>query len=225
MPDETTTPDPESIAKRVVQMLRGARQAPDGGEDGLEDIGGDRRGYVSVDRLRREIDKRKALERKLADIEDSVTELGTSYDARLEALKKGTADEVTRIGQVHAEDLRLVDMGVTDPLGRKTVRDAWAMQPKTGRAASPADWFQGLQQAHQAHVDDPKAHPEAPAIPRPLAPYIAPAAKQAAPAPAPQRRSAPPPGPRPAASGFEGLDGSQGIDVLFGQIHAMESQG
>jgi len=217
MADDTTA---DSLANAILSKLRGARSRSDDDDLDLEGEVGGRRGYVRIERLRREIDKRRAAEDLLEELGGKVEQLGSAYETQLGDLKAQTAQEVTRITTQHQEDLRLVDLGVTDPLGRSIVREAWGALPKTGRPASAGDWYEQLRQAHAAHAEDPKTH-EAPSVPRPLQPYLtAPEASAAE-----SRLPPTPTGPRPGQTGLEGLDPSQGIDALMTALRGMDIGG
>ena len=201
--------DLDGFAAKLLAAVSRAR--PAGGDDDDNTSGG----KVPVERLRREIDKRKAMEAQLADIGEQVKGLQTNYAAEMERFKTGTADEVKRISMLHAEDLGLVDQGLTDPLGRQALRMAWEAAPKDARGKSPAEWWQGITAAQAAHMADPKANPAAPAIPRVLSAYLpAPAADPPKAAP-----KGTPAGPgKPQANGLDTFDPAAGVDAFFASL-------
>ena len=63
------------------------------------------------------------------------------------------------MAQRHAEDIKLVEHGIKDDLGRSALRQAWESQPKDARGKSPADWWGQQVAALEAHRADPEAAP------------------------------------------------------------------
>lgn len=185
-----------SLADRLAQAL-GRNSAP--ADDDADDYGRRPRS-VPYDRLQREIDKRRQLEADLADLGARFEQLQTGYQGRIGELQASTAEQLKAIGTRHAEDIALIDAGLTDAMGRQVVRQAWESMPKEGRSKSPAAWWQSTLEAHAAHLADPE-QAAAPNVPRPLTPYLP--APEPAPEPQANRRGSMlprEPRPREAAS-------------------------
>ena len=176
-----------TLADKIARAL--GRNPATGDEDDGDDYGRGR--SVPRERLNREIDRRKRLEADLAELQTSLQTLQDGYTSQIEAFKAATAEQVKGLGQRHAEDIALIDAGLTDAMGRQVVRQAWEAAPKDARGRSPAEWWGQTLEAHRAHLADPETA-AAPTVPRPLTPYL-PAAEAPAPSPAPAQR----PGSRP----------------------------
>jgi len=167
MADEKTT-DYDGIADRILAKLRGASKSSEDLDDD-PDLDSGKRGYVRVDRLRREIDRRKALEQQLAEVVPQVEGL----KGGLAKLREDTAADLGRVTARHAEDIELIDLGMTDAIGRSALRAAWGGMPKADRGKSASEWWGGQIEATKAHYADPEKA-EAPTLPRALQPYLPP---------------------------------------------------
>lgn len=172
--------DPDSLAERITRSITSAmgRRNSDDGDD-YEYSG---RGRVPYDRFRQVVDARKGLEAELSELRAQVEQLQQGYKSQLDAIKSETADQMKQVAQRHQEDLRLVEHGIKDDLGRAALRQAWESQPKDQRGKSPAEWWGQQVEALNKHRENPD---EAPAVevPRVLQGYL-PAAPAPAPAPA-----------------------------------------
>lgn len=221
MPDDQPI-DVDSLATKILQAL-GRRRPAD--EDEPDDDY--RRGRVPQERLRREIDKRRAAEAALADMQTQVESLQAGYRGQIADIKRATADQVKLIGQRHAEDLSLVDAGLTDALGRQALRAAWDASAPDGRGKSPAAWWTQTLAAHKLHGEDGEKN-AAPTVPRTLIPYL-----PAAEAPpqnqqtngwgaAARARSAPPAGPaRSSDRGIAAVPIDQGMEDFFAGLRRL----
>ena len=204
-----------SILAGLTKHLRGSK------EDDYDDPDDYGNGKIPRHRLQREIDKRRAAEAALQELAGKVDQLEQGYRSQVEQMQTATADQVSTIGKRHAEDLALVDAGITDVLGRQAVRTAWEKLPKDARGKSAADWWRGSVQALEAHRADPESHPAAPEIPRTLAGYV-PQVSEAAP-----ETNGTPKGP-PSALGpaqIPGLDSvppDQGMDAYLAGLRSLE---
>lgn len=157
----------DGILARLKKSL-GRGGADPGGE--LDDeFGGASK--VPMHRFRQVIAERNQARQDLEEISGQLTQLQQGYQQQVDALKAEAADQVKGIGQRHAEDLELVDLGLRDPLGRKALRDAWEAQPKDARGKSAVDWWKSTLEARQAHAADPEKA-AAPDIPRVLSGYV-----------------------------------------------------
>jgi len=193
-----------------------------GGSSGDDDDHGHRPRSVPYGRLQREIDKRKALEGALQDLGGQVESLKATYEGKLGKVREDTAVELKRIQGGHAEDLALVDAGVTDPLGRRAVRSAWSELPKDGRGKSAAEWWKGIKGAHEAHTADPEKA-EAPTVPRTLQTYLptGEAGGGKGGGGGKPRGAAPPAGPgKRADKGIESVPIDQGMEAFFSGLRA-----
>lgn len=116
----------------------------------------------------------RQLTRQNRELRTSLEALGpqaeTIVATRVREVQEAAAKEVERITRTHAEDMTLHEAGLTDPLGRRTLRQAWEGVAKAERGDSPVAWWAQQVEAHKAHVADP-AKP-APAVPRPLTVYL-----------------------------------------------------
>jgi len=185
---------------------------------------------VPVDRLRREIDARKALETSLAEMRSQVEQLQQGYTQAAGVLREQAAGQVKELGLRHQEDLAMVDLGLTDGLGRQTLRAAWDGAPKDVRGKSPAEWWQGQVAAHRAHQADPEKA-AAPVVPKPLQPYLPAPEQQPAQQravwqqPAVQQRAAPPgaPGPAKVGGGLDTVPIDQGMESFFQGLRSISS--
>jgi hypothetical protein len=174
--------DPDTLAQRIARALESATSRR-GDADDLDDYDAPRGGRVPYDRFAAKAREARDLRAELEAIRAQVADLQTGYASQLEAIQTTTAEEVKTMAQRHAEDLRLVEHGIKDDLGRAALRQAWEAQPRDGRGKSPADWWGQQVQALEAHRADPEAAP-AVEVPRVLQGYLPPAP---APAPAPAR--------------------------------------
>ena len=204
-----------SILAGLTKHLRGSN---DDDYDDPDDYGS---GKIPRHRLQREIDKRRAAEAALQELAGKVDQLEQGYRSQVDQMQATTAEQVSTIGKRHAEDLALVDAGITDVLGRSAVRTAWEKLPTAARGKSAADWWRGSVQALEAHRADPESHPAAPEIPRTLAGYV-PQVSAAAP-----ETNGTPKGP-PSALGpaqIPGLDSvptDQGMDAYLAGLRSLE---
>lgn len=142
-----------------------------GGDDDFDDLDSSGSGRVPMHRFRQVVAERNEARAALEEMSNQVAQLKQGYEQKLQAFQAETADEVKAIGQRHAEDLQLVDLGLRDPLGRKALRDAWSAQPKESRGKSPIEWWQGTLEARKAHAADPEKA-AAPTIPTVLSGYL-----------------------------------------------------
>jgi len=201
--------DVESLAKKLMEMLGKHKPAGDLDDDG------DGRGpprSVPYHRLVEERAARKAADTALADLATQVAALQQGYDQRLAKVREDVAGEVKTIGQRHLEDLALVDAGMTDHLGRQTLRVAWDAAPKESRGKSPVEWWATITAAQQAHLADPEKA-KAPEVPRPLQPYLpAPAAEMKQERRQEQQQSAW--GAKPGAASAPGKTTARGVDDI-----------
>lgn len=213
MADDTGAkpPDADNLVATLLARLGAAkRDVRDDGDDPDEPSGG----KVSVERLRREIARRRAIEEQVAAIGAEVGGLRKAHTDALAALRAEAATQVQAIGAQHVEDLALVDAGLTDPLGRAALRSAWGALPEAQRGKSAADWWRTSLEARAAHVaDETKPAPE---IPRTLTAYLP------TPAPAPGNGKQTPAAPTPAAPGkatgqtdIAAFDATTGMDALL----------
>jgi len=215
MPD---TPDETGILSRLDKLLRG-RESTSSDDDDI-DLGPSR---VPVERLRREIDKRRALEGQLTELRQQVEALGAGHKTALDGIKAETAGQLKAIGQAHAEDLALVDLGLSDPIGRKTLREVYGAIPQESRPKSPVDFWRSQVEAQRAHLADPK-QATAPEVHRTMTPYL-----PAAPAAAAQQRppAAPPsiPGAPAGPMDLSAIPLDQGMDAFLTGLRGLANPG
>lgn len=164
----------ESLANKILAGLGklglgGNGRAPDLDDDDLDGRGPPSK--VPYHRFREERQARQRLEAALQEVQGQVEQLEAGYKAQLTELQEQAADQVKRIGQRHQEDITLIDAGLTDAVGRKTLRSVWEDLPKDARGKSAAEWWTGVLAQHKAHGEDSKAN-AAPDVPRPLSPYL-----------------------------------------------------
>jgi hypothetical protein len=156
----TTTPAPteDGILRRLAAVL--SQQPRDDDDDHAE---GKPIPYHRWAEGRRQL--REARE-ALAALQAQVEQLRTAHVAALAEVRTAAAREVRDLGQRHAEDLALVDLGVTDPGGREALRAEFLRIPEATRPKEgPARWWTDLLAAR-------KAKPEETAIPRTLLAYL-----------------------------------------------------
>ena len=216
--DQQQQVDVDGLAARVLAAI--GKHRPAGDED--EDEYDRRPRAVPYDRLRREIDRRRQLEKALADLGKDVEALQQARAAELKKFREDTAAEVKRIGQQHAEDLALVDAGLTDAMGRQVARAAWEAAPKDQRGKSVAEYWSGLVAAHKAHLADPDKA-QAPEVPRPLTPYL-PQAEEGGEGAGKGRAGAsgPPAGPQPRqVKGIDAIPNGQGMDAFIAGLRSL----
>ena len=216
--------DLDDLVSKLMTKL-GRRSDVNDDDDG-EDYGRGR-GRVPQERLRREIDKRRAAERDLADVRTQVEALQKGYADQLKAFQEAAASEVSQIGKRHVEDLALRDAALTDALGRQALRTAWQAQPKDRRGKSASEWWTSILDGQKLHREDPEKN-AAPTIPRTIAAYL-PSEETPATKPtgngAPARSgwgSGPPAGPRrPAAKGLDAVPVDKGMDAFFAGLRGL----
>lgn len=170
-----------------------------------------------LERLGREREKRQRAESALSELSAQVEQLQAGYRSSLDALKTEAAESVKMIGLRHTEDLQMVDLGVTDDLGRQTIRTAWDRLPKDTRGKSPAEWWSGQVEAQRAHLADPKAA-TAPEVPKALAAYLpaAPATGDNGAGGQPRGAGGPPGGPAKGAGfSLDDIPTDQGFDAFL----------
>jgi len=177
--------DPDSLAERITRSITSAMSRRSGDEGDDYEYQG--RGRVPYDRFRQQVDARKSLEAELTELRAQVEQLQTGYQSQLDQIKAETAEQMKTVAQRHQEDIRLVEHGIKDDLGRAALRQAWESQPKDARGKSPAEWWGQQVEALEAHRANPE---EAPAVevPRVLQGYLP---STPAPAPAPSRGGPP----------------------------------
>lgn len=188
MPDSATdtTPqiDADSLAQRIAKALRLGKSDPDlddpdtnaelatvkGLRARLSEVSSQRRKLAEeVEAIRGEVDGYRA--KTVAEVEAAkqaaakqVADLRKQFDTDLEArmaTARGMADE----------DLALSDLGIRDPLGRKTLRMVHESLPEAERGEGPVQWWKTVTEAHAAHVADPKTA-KAPTVPTPLIGFL-----------------------------------------------------
>jgi len=187
--------DFDALAKKITASLRGApRPAIDDEEEPTSRGGRSAEGTIAT--MRAEI---KALRAREAALAQDFADFQAAAKANDAKIREDAAGQVAGLAQRHAEDLTLTQHGVTDPLGRETVRRAWDAQPKDSRGKSPSDWWGQQVAATKAAAADPKL--QAPEVPTPLRGYL-PAVE--APKAQPQRGAAP--GQPQAPWGGAGVD-------------------
>ena len=143
--------------------------------------------------LRKANERIKELEPLAARVPDleAVAAKVPEYETRLAALTSEHSATLSRL----TEDLAMADVGLTDPLGRDTVRLVYGRLPEKDRPAL-GDYVRGLTA-------------EGAEVPKPLQPYFT----RATPAESPPRNAAPP--PRNAAPpATPGADGSNLLKLL-----------
>lgn len=160
------TEETDGLLAKITQLMQRAPAPSDEGDD--HEYNGN--GKVPVDRLRREIDRRKAAEKHSTDMGGMIEQLTAEYKAKLAAVKAAAADTVTAQAKRQAEDLGLVELGVTDPAGRAAVRGAWDALPAGERGKSPGAWWGETLTARNAHAGDDTL--PGPNIPRTLVGYL-----------------------------------------------------
>ncbi len=117
--------------------------------------------------------EKKALQAANAEMATAFEDYKKGAQAEIAKVRETAAGEVAGLATRHAEDMALTSQGVTDALGRDTVRRAWDAAPKDSRGKSPAEWWQKQVEAHKAHAaspDDPKI--QAPEVPIALKGYL-----------------------------------------------------
>jgi len=159
--------DLDSLADKILGRLRRAKP-PENDDDYEEEPV---RGRDAQARIRQLVSERRALQNELGEIKAQVEQLQSAHQTALDDLRSHAAEQVTQIRQRHDEDLSLVDLGVTDPLGRDAIRGAWQAAPKDAKGKGPVDWWQSLTEAHKAHAQAPD-EAQAPSVPRLLTPYL-----------------------------------------------------
>ena len=162
--------DVDSLVSKIMSGLK-RRRVPDDDGDGFDDDGARGAGHGANARIRQLVREKKALVEEITAFEGQISELAAAYAGNLDDFRSQTAEQIKSIGLGHAEDLALVDHGITDQLGRQTVRAAWDRAPKDSRGKSPTAWWDSQVAAHKAHVADPDTV-EAPTIARALTPYL-----------------------------------------------------
>jgi hypothetical protein len=175
--------DIAALAAELKKALKMDKRAPvDDDEDGDPPPRGGRLEPWMQQRLDRESKKRKeaedratAAERRIEELSAKVGDLEKGYEMETKKLRETAADSVSQVMARHQEDLALVEHGISDPLGRKALRDAWEALPKDTRPKSAVDYLIGIKTAQAAHVEDPKKNAP-PEIPRTVAAYLAPPA-------------------------------------------------
>lgn len=210
--------DTDGLVQKLMAGIKKAGRSNGGGDDlDLEVAGGGRAGQmVPLERLRREIEKRQGLEAALGELGGQVEQLQKGFDTRVAALQEQAGKDATALQLRHQEDLALVDLGLTDPLGRKTVRAAFDDLPKKDRPDSVTGWWKGTVEAHKAHLADPKKA-EAPTVPRALTPYLPEAPKGGG-----QQRQTLQQVPGPGESRADGLPQADSLDGWFAGLAAQE---
>lgn len=156
--------DTESIVKQVMDRLKGARREY---EDDGEDVAHLRGKSVPYERFQQLVQKNRDLLGKLDEFTTDVNGLGTRYRSDLQAavqahesalgeVRTKAADEVKALTARFGEDLALHDAGLTDPAGRKALRDAWETTPKDARGENPLAYWNSINEARKAHAADPE---------------------------------------------------------------------
>jgi len=177
-----TDTDPDALAARLARALSSVTSRTGADDYDADDYDAPRSGRVPYDRFAAKAREVKALRDELAGMAAQLEQVQTGYRSQLDEIKAQTADQLKTVAQRHAEDIRLVEHGIKDDLGRSALRQAWESQPKDARGKSPADWWGQQVAALEAHRADPEAAP-AVEVPRVLTGYL-PAAPAPAPAPA-----------------------------------------
>ena len=214
--------DMDGLAARLMEML-GQRQAVAEPDD-------DGRGpprSVPYHRFRQELDARKAQNARMAEMEAQVQQLQAGYQSQIAQMQEDAASQVKALGLRHSEDIALMDHGLTDKLGRQTLRNVWDTLPQSSRGKSAADWWAGQLDAHRAHMADPEAvaAPDVMGL-RPLTPYL-PAMEAPAPPETPAPSSADawgrPPAPPSArqSHSIESVPVDQGMDAFIAGLRTL----
>ena len=204
--------DMDDRASKLMAKLRGVRPTEDD-----DDIDDGRRGKVPYERLVSSRAEVRALKAQLAEMGEGLAAVKTGYQAKLAELQTATADQVRGIASGHAEDLQLVDLGLSDPLGRSALRQAWEAAPRDVRGKNAVDWWSSTLTARAAHFSDPETV-AAPVVPTVLSGYL-PAPPAPPEAPASESRSTiagPPTAPaRREARGLDSVPMDQGFDAFL----------
>lgn len=178
--------DTDTVADKLLARLRKIGTPADDGDDG--DDSNDR-GTLKA-RLRQVLAEKKALRDTVSELATEVETYKASASKALVAVKEQSAKEVKTVreqfdAQISAlrqeaeTDIGLVEIGLTDPLGRKAARDAYLAMPEKDRPPSVIDYLRGFDAQHKQRVEflgqdkaDPTKAPPPPALPRSLVGYL-----------------------------------------------------
>lgn len=111
----------------------------------------------------------EAAEAALVELTGELDEIKTSFASKLTEMEAGHTTALEQLQVTHAEDVSLIEAGL-DADGRDVLRSTWGRLDEGERGESPAAWWASQVEAAQAHREDPSQ--PAPALPKPLTPYL-----------------------------------------------------
>ena len=197
--------DVDGLATRLLELLGKRQPVVEPDDDGR----GPPRS-VPYHRFKQELDARKAQDAQMAEMAEQIQQLQAGYQSQLTQLQEDAAGQVKALGLRHAEDIALMDGGLTDKLGRQTLRNVWETLPQSSRGKSASEWWSGQLEAHRAHIADPEAVAARDVMGlRPLTPYL-PAVE-------------PPPQPETPATNGADVWGRPPAPPTARQAHSIES--
>ena len=216
--------DVDGLATRLLELLSKRQPVTEPDEDGR----GPPRS-VPYHRFKQELDARKAQDAEMAEMMEQIQQLQTGYQSQVAQMREDAATQVKALGLRHAEDIALMDGGLTDKLGRQTLRNVWETLPQSSRGKSASEWWSGQLEAHRAHMADPEAVAAPPVMGlKPLTPYL-PAVE-----PPPQPETPPsngadvwgrPPAPPSArrSNSIESVPTDQGMEAFYAGLRNLGS--
>lgn len=87
-------------------------------------------------------------------------EVRTSSRAEIDKATKKARDEaeasVTNLRAQHADEIALAELGITDPMGRRLIREHVLTLPEDQRKEGAGGWYKARRAAAEAHEADPK---------------------------------------------------------------------
>jgi len=167
----------EELVESLTTALTGRRKQTDLDGDDLDfETTGDTSNKRALLNRLSEVTRARKAERQ------SALEEKTAILAQVEGLIKGietfksetassVADGIKARDLVHDDDLALVGMGVSDPTGRRTMRQVRAAAPEAERGDNISSWWEAQVKAQQAFQADPEKAAD-PGIARVLTPYL-----------------------------------------------------
>jgi hypothetical protein len=216
--------DVDGLATRLLELLGKRQPVVEPDDDGR----GPPRS-VPYHRFRQELEARKAQDAQMAEMMEQIQQLQTGYQSRVTQMQEDAATQVKALGLRHAEDIALMDGGLTDKLGRQTLRNVWETLPQSSRGKSASEWWSGQLDAHRAHMADPEAvaAPDVMGL-RPLTPYL-PAVEPPPQAETPATNGADawgrPPAPPTArqSHSIESVPTDQGMEAFYAGLRSLGS--
>jgi len=155
-------PTLESLTAELAKLRKMLKRSDD-------DLDGDDTGRaVPYSRFQQHRQQHRAALERLDELESGfakqLQDMTTSHKVALKKAVEEAAAGVGKLQSQHMEDLSLAELGITDPVGRRLIREHVAGLPDDQRKEGSAGWLKARRAALEEHARDPEK-PAPPPLP------------------------------------------------------------